>query len=303
MIDTFYLTKLFRLLTWSFDQLFQQTYLASKINSGKDFPRDDEDIGETGFCRVVCRKQKPKRTREQTYASDTNGIDDGGHGDEPLGSAEFKIFTLTPSVHVHGGNEQERSGETNAVKQNEFGNFAGRMKLRRKAAVGFSEKRAKKKFERVNVKQHDEEENGIEHEGYAVLHRIATEELIVGVPKQTEQAKTNRKRDKPTDRDTQLTKVFRKLERDDEQSKSKAKDYVAENFQAREESSAEAEAIFGALLGMRGKHRVAEESPYGTGTLLGCAFVFAFVSRLRTEETNSLRVMPIWPQRRSLSDV
>jgi hypothetical protein len=55
----------------------------------------------------------------------------------------------------------------------------------------------------------------------------------MSVPKQTEQAKADRERHDAADGNAQLTEIFRNLERNNEQSERKAKDYVAENFKTR----------------------------------------------------------------------
>ena len=68
------------------------------------------------------------------------------------------------------------------------------------------------------------------------------------MPQQAEQTEANREGNKPAHGNAQFAEILRHFQGNDEKRERETEDYVAEHFEARERSSARAEAIFSALL-------------------------------------------------------
>jgi hypothetical protein len=155
---------------------------------------------------------------------------------------------------VKRSDQHKSRGKTDSIQEDKLLYFALRPELAGKRAAPFSGKRSEQIFQWVDVKQNDEEQNGIQGERRAVLEGVSTEEFVVRVPEQREESEANGERNKSAHGNTQLTEIFRDLQRHNEKRKRQSKNYVAEDLDARDRCAAQAEPSFRVPLRIVNRH-------------------------------------------------
>jgi hypothetical protein len=95
------------------------------------------------------------------------------------------------------------------------------------------EERVEHEFERIDVEQHQEEQDGVEDNGVGVLHPEATEERVVLGPDPDQYRETAREGREAHHELHQLVVVARHLEGDHQERQRKGEDRIAERLQPR----------------------------------------------------------------------
>ena len=101
----------------------------------------------------------------------------------------------------------------------------------------------KKKFQRIDIKQNDEEQHAGEKARPAVVESVTAAEFVMAVPNEREEEKAERERRKAAHRFKEIADCLWNIERDHEQGERKTENGVAESFETTDLEAALTKAI------------------------------------------------------------
>jgi hypothetical protein len=101
----------------------------------------------------------------------------------------------------------------------------------------------KHEFQRINIEEHNEQQDSVKDDGEIILEAIAPKEFVLIEPNDEQQRETDREGSKAAHRFHQFGEGFRNLERHHQQRYGKSKHCVAQAFDARDFVTAPAKFV------------------------------------------------------------
>ena len=222
------------------DETSEMAGLASEVDAIEGFPWKHQEIEESGVEDPRRRKDKSRKTGDETDGGDAESVDDGGDGEQTLDAIENERISLPPSVPVESGDEEENYGEAEGVKNHhavdlDSGREAGRKVF---GADQRSEQYGVEEFQRIDAEEYQAEQRGVEEDGPPIAEAIAAEENVVRVPDIDEHQETDGGSGEGRRGRTEVGETPGNGERNDQEDEGDTEDDVAEDVEASDGAAA-----------------------------------------------------------------
>ena len=223
--------------------------------SAMSHPHEPErHVNEACYTGILLWSKEREQHGDQSDRCHGRVLDHRAAGQKQFDGVEFQGHALPPRIPMQDGEERVDRDKSQAIDHHEFTHLraaAERRGVLPNPSVG---KDGEKEFERVDVKEHDEQQGCIDDDRSVVMQTVSAEELVMGVPEQDEQNEADGERDEATQRVVELDEGVRDFERDDEQRNGESEDDIGEGIDTRKGSASKTETIAVSVF-MKGQHR------------------------------------------------